>query len=86
MKFTGTKDYVATDDLKVAVNASIVLERPLLIKGEPGTGKTVLARHVAEGLGMEGVEFGITDVAAPLERDGHVDDASEMLGGGALPR
>ena len=40
MKFTGTKDYVATDDLKVAVNASIVLERPLLIKGEPGTGKT----------------------------------------------
>jgi len=41
---------------------------------------------VAEGLGMEGVEFGITDVAAPLERDGHVDDASEMLGGGALPR
>src|SRR5215471_13883145 len=42
MKFTGTKDYVATDDLKVAVNASIVLERPLLVKGEPGTGKTVL--------------------------------------------
>jgi len=39
MKFTGTKDYVATDDLKIAVNASIVLERPLLIKGEPGTGK-----------------------------------------------
>ncbi len=38
MKFTGTKDYVATDDLKVAVNASIVLERPLLVKGEPGTG------------------------------------------------
>ena len=47
MKFTGTKDYVATDDLKVAVNASIVLERPLLIKGEPGTGKTVLAEEVA---------------------------------------
>ena len=48
MKFTGTKDYVATDDLKVAVNASIVLERPLLIKGEPGTGKTVLAEEVAK--------------------------------------
>src|SRR6186997_2303054 len=52
MKFTGTKDYVATDDLKVAVNASIVLERPLLIKGEPGTGKTVLAEEVAKALGV----------------------------------
>src|SRR5215210_3158944 len=51
MKFTGTKDYVATDDLKVAVNASIVLERPLLIKGEPGTGKTVLAEEVAKAVG-----------------------------------
>src|SRR5512144_1163996 len=50
MKFTGTKDYVATDDLKVAVNASIVLERPLLIKGEPGTGKTVLAEEIARAL------------------------------------
>ena len=52
MKFTGTKNYVATDDLKVAVNASIVLERPLLIKGEPGTGKTMLAEEVAQSLGM----------------------------------
>src|ERR671931_2461604 len=52
MKFTGTKDYVATDDLKVAVNASIVLERPLLVKGEPGTGKTVLAEEVAKALSM----------------------------------
>src|SRR6516225_11021029 len=50
MKFTGTKDYVATEDLKVAVNASIVLERPLLIKGEPGTGKTVLAEEVAKAV------------------------------------
>ncbi len=50
MKFTGTKDYVATDDLKVAVNAAIVLERPLLVKGEPGTGKTVLAEEVAKAL------------------------------------
>src|SRR6516225_10580775 len=50
MKFTGTKDYVATDDLKIAVNAAIVLERPLLVKGEPGTGKTVLAEEVAEAL------------------------------------
>src|ERR1700742_1861130 len=51
MKFTGTKDYVATEDLKVAVNASIVLERPLLIKGEPGTGKTVLDEEVAKAIG-----------------------------------
>ena len=50
MKFTGTKNYVATDDLKVAVNAAIVLERPLLVKGEPGTGKTVLAEEVASAL------------------------------------
>jgi MoxR-like ATPase len=49
-RFEGTRDYVATDDLKVAVNASIALERPLLIKGEPGTGKTVLAYEVAKAL------------------------------------
>ncbi|HPG04275.1 MAG TPA: MoxR family ATPase, partial [Rhodoblastus sp.] len=51
MRFTGTKDYVATEDLKVAVNAAIVLERPLLVKGEPGTGKTVLAEEVAKAIG-----------------------------------
>ncbi len=49
-RFEGTADYVATDDLKVAVNAAIALERPLLIKGEPGTGKTVLAYEVAKAL------------------------------------
>jgi len=51
MKFTGTKDYVATEDLMVAVNAAVTLERPLLVKGEPGTGKTVLAIEVAKALG-----------------------------------
>jgi len=50
MKFSGTKDYVATEDLMVAVNAAITLERPLLVKGEPGTGKTVLAIEVAKAL------------------------------------
>ena len=50
-RFEGTKDYVATDDLKVAVNAAVALERPLLIKGEPGTGKTVLAYEVAKAMG-----------------------------------
>ncbi len=50
MRFAGTKDYIATADLMVAVNAAIVLERPLLVKGEPGTGKTVLAEEIARGL------------------------------------
>src|SRR5438270_943276 len=50
MKFTGTDSYVASDDLRVAVNAAIALQRPLLIKGEPGTGKTVLAHEVAKAI------------------------------------
>ena len=52
-RVTGTDNYVATEDLKVAVNAAIALERPLLIKGEPGTGKTVLAEEIAKALGSE---------------------------------
>ena len=52
MRFSSTATYIATDDLKVAVNASITLERPLLVKGEPGTGKTVLAHEIAAALGM----------------------------------
>ena len=50
MKFTGTETYVATEDLMVAVNAAVTLQRPLLIKGEPGTGKTVLAEEVAKSV------------------------------------
>src|SRR5690554_4465809 len=53
MKFTGTDNYVATDDLQMAVNAAITLQRPLLIKGEPGTGKTLLAEEMASSLGMK---------------------------------
>ena len=59
MKFTGTDKYVATDDLMTAVNAAITLERPLLIKGEPGTGKTMLAMEVADALGMPFYEWHI---------------------------
>jgi MoxR-like ATPase len=51
MRFNGTRSYVATGDLTVAVNAAIVLERPLLVKGEPGTGKTVLAEEIAKAVG-----------------------------------
>jgi MoxR-like ATPase len=53
MKFEGTKNYIATEDLKVAVNAAITLERPIIVKGEPGTGKTMLAHEVAEAIGAE---------------------------------
>src|SRR5947208_12981824 len=52
MKFQGSQNYVATQDLMLAVNASITLKRPLLVKGEPGTGKTMLAEEVAQALNM----------------------------------
>ena len=57
MRFTGTSDYVATDDLRVAVNAAVTLRRPLLVKGEPGTGKTVLAHEIAKALGAPLIEW-----------------------------
>jgi len=59
MRFTGTDSYVATEDLMIAVNASITLERPLLVKGEPGTGKTELARQVAAALDVPMIEWNI---------------------------
>ncbi|WP_444899006.1 AAA family ATPase [Microbulbifer sp. VAAC004] len=59
MKFTGTDSYVATEDLQMAVNAAVTLQRPLLIKGEPGTGKTLLAEQVAESLGMKLIQWHI---------------------------
>ena len=59
MKFEGTKSYISTEDLSMAVNAAINLERPLLIKGEPGTGKTMLALEVAESLGLPLYEWNI---------------------------
>ncbi|GAB5481572.1 MoxR family ATPase [Sphingorhabdus sp. EL138] len=59
MRFDGTKDYVATDDLKVAVNAAVTLRRPLLVKGEPGTGKTVLAHEIAKATGAPLIEWNV---------------------------
>ena len=59
MEFTGSKNYISTNDLTVAVNASIALEKPLLVKGEPGTGKTELARQIASSLKLEIIEWSI---------------------------
>ena len=59
MQFSGTDSYIATDDLKIAVNAAVTLERPLLVKGEPGTGKTELARQIAKSLGVPMIEWNI---------------------------
>jgi len=67
MRFKGTRDYVATDDLKVAVNAAITLQRPLLVKGEPGTGKTVLAIEVAKAIGAPLIEWHIKSTTKALQ-------------------
>src|SRR4029450_12817824 len=86
MRFDGTSNYVATDDLKVAVNAAVTLRRPLLVKGEPGTGKTILAQEIARTLGAPLIEWHIKsttkahqglyeyDAVARL-RDGQLGDA-----------
>jgi MoxR-like ATPase len=67
MRFEGTKDYVADNDLKIAVNAAIALERPLLIKGEPGTGKTVLAAEVAKAIGAPLIEWHVKSTTKALQ-------------------
>jgi MoxR-like ATPase len=86
MRFEGTSSYVATDDLKVAVNAAVALRRPLLVKGEPGTGKTVLAHEIAAAVGAPLISWNVKsttkahqglyeyDAVARL-RDGQLGDA-----------
>src|SRR5947209_13239476 len=66
-RFEGTETYVATQDLQVAVNAAIARERPLLNKGEPGTGKTILAHEVAKALGKELITWHIKSTTKALE-------------------
>ncbi len=100
MKFEGTNTYVATDDLRIAVNAAVTLRRPLLIKGEPGTGKTILAAEVAGALGLQLIEWHIKsttkaqhglyeyDAVARLRDsqlgDGRVNDISNYIVHGKL--
>src|ERR1700761_2106631 len=86
MRFTGTADYVATDDLKVAVNAAVTLRRPLLVKGEPGTGKTVLAHEIARAANAPLIEWHVKSTTKAQQglyeydavsrlRDGQLGDA-----------
>ena len=67
MEFSGTKEYISTSDLTVAVNASIALEKPLLVKGEPGTGKTELAKQIANSLDLEIIEWSIKSTTKALQ-------------------
>src|ERR1700720_2381934 len=80
-RFEGTETYVATQDLQVAVNASIALERPLLIKGEPGTGKTILAHEVAKALGKELITWHIKSTTKAMQGLYEYDAVSRLRDG-----
>jgi len=80
-RFEGTASYVATQDLQVAVNAAIALERPLLIKGEPGTGKTILAEEVARAIGKELITWHIKSTTKALQGLYEYDAVSRLRDG-----
>ena len=80
MRFDGTSNYIATQDLKVAVNAAVTLRRPLLVKGEPGTGKTVLAQEIAKAMGAPLIEWNVKSTTKAQQRGG-VDRDLEVIGG-----
>ncbi len=81
LRFEGTSTYVATEDLRVAVNAAIALERPLLVKGEPGTGKTILAHEIAQGLGKELITWHIKSTTKALQGLYEYDAVSRLRDG-----
>ncbi|MBV5265299.1 AAA family ATPase [Pinisolibacter aquiterrae] len=81
MRFEGTTDYVATEDLRIAVNAAITLERPLLVKGEPGTGKTVLAREIAGALGLPLIEWHVKSTTKAAQGLYEYDAVSRLRDG-----
>src|ERR687884_387740 len=81
MRFEGTDTYVATQDLRVAVNAAIALERPLLVKGEPGTGKTILAHEVAKALGRELITWHIKSTTKAMQGLYEYDAVSRLRDG-----
>jgi MoxR-like ATPase len=80
-RFEGTESYVATPDLQIAVNAAIALERPLLVKGEPGTGKTILAHEVAKGLGRELITWHIKSTTKAMQGLYEYDAVSRLRDG-----
>src|SRR3954469_22296173 len=80
-RFEGTETYVATQDLQVAVNASIALEPPLLIKGEPGTGKKILAHEVAKGFGKELITWNFKSTCKALQSLYEYDAVSRLRDG-----
>ena len=69
MEFKGSNEYVSTDDLSISVNAAINLEKPLLVKGEPGTGKTELARQISKSLNLEIIEWNIKSTTKELRQN-----------------
>ena len=80
MRFEGTSAYIATDDLKVAVNAATLLRRPLLVKGEPGTGKTVLAEEIAKAFDAPLITWNIKSTTKAQQGRG-VDRDLQVVGG-----